>query len=143
MKFFYGKIFIYCTFTVVLIIVGNLYFIQRNQLYNIISNEVGELKDTYSDSVPGTGTCSKSNFYGDRIIEEDSFRKLLNLCRSFDKHGKVNGTEINNKKSEMSCEPRTLHYLQYDRPLIALASFPGSGNSWTRELLESLTGKCA
>ncbi|KAL4235868.1 hypothetical protein ACF0H5_004256 [Mactra antiquata] len=31
-------------------------------------------------------------------------------------------------------------YLKERKPLIALASFQGSGNSWTRELLESLTG---
>ncbi|KAL4219273.1 WSC domain-containing protein 1 [Mactra antiquata] len=31
-------------------------------------------------------------------------------------------------------------FLKTARPFVALASFPGSGNTWTRELLEDLTG---
>ncbi|XP_053406089.1 uncharacterized protein LOC128559085 isoform X2 [Mercenaria mercenaria] len=31
-------------------------------------------------------------------------------------------------------------YLSTQRPLVALASYPGSGNTWTRELIEAITG---
>ncbi|XP_053390572.1 WSC domain-containing protein 1-like [Mercenaria mercenaria] len=31
-------------------------------------------------------------------------------------------------------------YLNTPRPLVALASYPGSGNTWTRELIEAITG---
>jgi hypothetical protein len=35
---------------------------------------------------------------------------------------------------------RQITFLSIPKPLIALASFPGSGNTWTRLLLETTTG---
>lgn len=35
-----------------------------------------------------------------------------------------------------------LHFLDVPRPLIALISFPGSGNTWTRQIIEYVSGMC-
>ncbi|KAL4227546.1 hypothetical protein ACF0H5_012989 [Mactra antiquata] len=41
----------------------------------------------------------------------------------------------------IDCHSRSIHFLQASNPpYVALASFPGSGNTWTRLLLEELTG---
>ncbi|XP_045215816.1 WSCD family member CG9164-like [Mercenaria mercenaria] len=40
--------------------------------------------------------------------------------------------------SNLSCPSAT--FLKTPRPLVALASYPGSGNTWTRELIEVVTG---
>ncbi|KAL4218585.1 WSC domain-containing protein 1 [Mactra antiquata] len=44
-----------------------------------------------------------------------------------------------NTTKQFECN-RNIGYLKTTRPFVALASFPGSGNTWTRELLEDLTG---
>jgi hypothetical protein len=41
----------------------------------------------------------------------------------------------------LSCETREPQFLNENRPIVALASFPGSGNSWMRQILESVTGR--
>ena len=37
---------------------------------------------------------------------------------------------------------RTMEYMSLPGPVTALASFPGSGNTWVRHLLQQATGKC-
>ena len=41
-----------------------------------------------------------------------------------------------------TCLSKKMKYSTKKLPLIALASFPGSGNTWTRILIENITGKC-
>ena len=47
----------------------------------------------------------------------------------------------NNNFPNVTCRTREAGPPDVDRGLVALASFPGSGNTWTRHLLEQLTGQ--
>ena len=39
------------------------------------------------------------------------------------------------------CPARSVTFSEFRRPAVALASFPGSGNTWVRHLVEQLTGR--
>lgn len=79
------------------------------------------------------------------VIDDAFFKKLAKYC--FTNNTGQNNMEqffdadfLRNHLANTSCEARKLHFLENPKPLVALASFPGSGNTWTRELLEAITG---
>lgn len=51
-----------------------------------------------------------------------------------------NGTWIKHP-TEMKCPKKKIEMSKENRPVTALFSFPGSGNTWTRHLLEYTSGK--
>jgi hypothetical protein len=72
-----------------------------------------------------------------QIVEESSMKALLQLCSK----DSVNlNIFLRDKMKTLNCI-QTPEFLSTARPLVALASYPGSGNTWTRQLIETATGK--
>ncbi|XP_060567514.1 WSCD family member GA21586-like [Ruditapes philippinarum] len=62
------------------------------------------------------------------VNDESALRKVVEVC-------------LENKEGSYTSNCQIpLRYLSVAKPLVALASFPGSGNTWTRTLLETATG---
>ena len=61
------------------------------------------------------------------------------LNKKLNKPHKPVGNSESKPKNETNCCRQM--YLTDDGPITALASFPGSGNTWARYLLQQLTGK--
>ena len=61
------------------------------------------------------------------------------LNRQFNAKDNIKPDPPSPKKTVVKC--RTLEYMSPPGPLTALASFPGSGNTWVRHLLQQATGK--
>jgi hypothetical protein len=72
-----------------------------------------------------------------KIVEESSLKALLRLCLN----NSVNlNSFLREKMKTFNCN-QSPEFLSTSRPLVALASYPGSGNTWTRQLIETATGK--
>ena len=86
----------------------------------------------------------------DRNFEEDIWCELIRACTSIKNNvrGECNMTKEvfrqifspTNFRS-VSCPERRAGPPTVYRGMVALASFPGSGNTWTRHLAERLTGR--
>ena len=92
----------------------------------------GRLNKTYVEeqmSIPVTGQCVCRDVVCSNFLT-DSDWKQWNSC-------------IGNGKSKLhNVIPKCRFQDGSSRPLVALKSFPGSGNSWVRQLLEKSTGIC-
>lgn len=88
------------------------------------------------------------------ITQNMSKRNVLEMYNSCVNHKNSNATEISPRMFDRlftedvfggtSCKDIERSFLSggdRERPMIALASFPGSGNTWVRILLEQMTGK--
>ncbi|KAL4229674.1 WSC domain-containing protein 1 [Mactra antiquata] len=71
-------------------------------------------------------------FHGDKFV------KLSELYFDTNNQDRINGNG-SMMTSQFGCK-RNVGFLKSPKPFVALASFHGSGNTWTRELLEDLTG---
>lgn len=85
-----------------------------------------------------------------RTISDDRLHQLYRLYTKAKNGTRVEkiGPEIFEKVfvskvfAGVDCENRTKTYMSgQSRPLVALASFPGAGSTWTRILLEEMTGR--
>ena len=78
------------------------------------------------------------------LMEEDVLIRALNYGLLKENHlKKVNSPNIG-KAEKQNGGNRSCHSLGYSSkalPVTALASFPGSGNTWVRHLLQEATGK--
>jgi len=83
-----------------------------------------------------------------RNLEDDIWCQLIRSCATAKYNGECNITEeafseifspVNFRG--VSCPERRAGPPTVDRDMVALASFPGSGNTWTRHLAERLTGR--
>ncbi|XP_060575744.1 sialate:O-sulfotransferase 1-like [Ruditapes philippinarum] len=71
-----------------------------------------------------------------KIVEESSLKALLRLCSN----NSVNLNSFLREKMKTFICNQSPEFLSTSRPLVALASYPGSGNTWTRQLIETATG---
>ena len=79
----------------------------------------------------------KASWYTISHITSPLNRKLQAANRSFV------GAKIEPPKPvKLAAKCRTMEYMSPPGPVTALASFPGSGNTWVRHLLQQATGKC-
>ncbi|XP_045208456.2 WSC domain-containing protein 1-like [Mercenaria mercenaria] len=82
------------------------------------------------------------NRYQHVNVRDSLLRKVVNLCSREGTSCIDNRFKINYLKRNLwtfNCT-QTWEYLRAPRPLVALASYQGSGNTWTRELIETATG---
>ena len=85
---------------------------------------------------------------GSKYIREENDRKIiskLNRPEILIQHQKITTFLIennnkNNSNSALNCTWPTLKLRSKEGPLTALASKPGSGNTWVRHLLQLATG---
>ncbi|XP_060573574.1 sialate:O-sulfotransferase 1-like [Ruditapes philippinarum] len=95
------------------------------------------------DTLMTFGSCSQAvNVNQYKIVKERDLLKLINVCSK-------NGVYLNGSKSnydylknsliKFNCS-HSLRFLSAPRSFVALASYPGSGNTWTRQLIETTTG---
>lgn len=88
------------------------------------------------------------------VTQNMSKQNILEMYNSCVNHKTSNTAEVSPRMFDrlftedvfggISCKDIERSFLSgegRDRPLIALASFPGSGNTWVRILLEQMTGK--
>ena len=85
-------------------------------------------------------------FLGSKYIREENDRKIiskLNRPEILIQHQKITTFLIennNNSNSALNCTWPPLKLRSKEGPLTALASKPGSGNTWVRHLLQLATG---
>jgi hypothetical protein len=95
------------------------------------------------DTLMTFGGCSRAvNVNQYKIVKERDLLKLINVCSK-------NGVYLNGSKSnydylkhsliKFNCS-HSLRFISAQRSFVALASYPGSGNTWTRQLIETTTG---
>ncbi|KAL4238479.1 hypothetical protein ACF0H5_003187 [Mactra antiquata] len=101
------------------------------EINDLISNETYEKLFFHTEI-----QCTDLNYINKTVDGTDSLDTYVKVCEKSDKHE-------DNKSAPNLCEYcpfKEPNFLKERKPFVALASFGGSGNSWTRELLESLTG---
>ncbi|KAL4221994.1 hypothetical protein ACF0H5_018040 [Mactra antiquata] len=80
--------------------------------------------------------CTDSNIINTVIDRTEDLRIFEHLCeRIYKPLNKETQPELCK-----SCRYKQPVFMKTKKPFVALASFTGAGNSWTRELLEALTG---
>ena len=78
------------------------------------------------------------------LMEQDVLIRALNYGLSKENHLKKVNAPNTGKVEKQNSRNRSCHSLGYSSkslPVTALASFPGSGNTWVRHLLQEATGK--
>lgn len=74
---------------------------------------------------------------------------IENNFRPWQKRDDDNGVDINMLErdtytvNQSRCKPKDVQPSKTQLPPIGLVSFPGSGNTWTRHLIEQMTGNLA
>jgi hypothetical protein len=95
-------------------------------------------------TVMSFGGCSRAvNVNQYKIVKERDLLELINTCSKDGVNlngGKSNYDYLKRNLKNFNCS-QSLRFLSAPRSLVALASFPGSGNTWTRQLIETATGK--
>ncbi|XP_045205801.2 WSCD family member GA21586-like isoform X2 [Mercenaria mercenaria] len=88
------------------------------------------------------GSCKEAlNAYQFQEANGNSLKELMKTCLEdgVDLNGNIDYIYLKRNLINFSC-PQSWKYLSAPKPLVALASYPGSGNTWTRELIETATG---
>ena len=77
-------------------------------------------------------------------VNDSTLKEVFYICNKDDLTLNVRTNKSINNYLQHSLETfycsRPLRNLKVPRPYVALASFPGSGNTWTRLLIEAATG---
>ncbi|XP_045205635.2 WSCD family member CG9164-like [Mercenaria mercenaria] len=91
----------------------------------------------------GNWSCKEAvTAYQFKKVNGNSLKGLVKTCME-------NGINLSDNRFKFDYLKRNLmgfscsqswEYLRVPKPLVALASYPGSGNTWTRELIETTTG---
>ena len=68
-------------------------------------------------------------------VTDSNLHSLLMVCKT----NKIRNAVINEIVGNIECNPN-VSLSEIKKPLVALASFPGSGNTMTRRIVEILTG---
>lgn len=79
--------------------------------------------------------------YRYKRVTEHRLKTLVGNCKKHITDGFLSSNILKDtfEDFEDSC-PKQWKFLEKPRPLVALASYPGSGNTWNRELIETTTG---
>ena len=104
------------------------------QTANIFSRRQDGKTDSFLESYKRLLTLRSGCQY---YIDEKEYESKIKL-----KISKINSTEAGheNRLWNLNVPLDEKRYLDPPGPVTALASFPGSGNTWTRHLLEELSG---
>jgi hypothetical protein len=95
------------------------------------------------DTIMTFGGCSRAvNVNQYKIVKKWALLKLIYVCFKngvYLKGSKSNYDFLKHSLMNFNCS-KSLRFLSAPRSLVALASYPGSGNTWTRQLIETTTG---
>lgn len=110
----------------------------------VISNNRNNESNVLLDTSSNTSCKHLLLRYLDVPIDDKLLSMLPQQCfskdKSSDKLAKILDIFVGSNLKELQCSMSIPTFLDVPRPLVALASFPGSGNTWTRLILEALTG---
>ena len=107
-----------------------------------------KIKPLFKYTVTETeGNCSKIvHHYAHSAVNNNALVTMFKPCLD-----DVNTTEINTETfnalfqprifDDIKCESVVPTFSNVSTEKVALASFPGSGNTWTRHLIEQITGE--
>ena len=108
----------------------------QKELQNLIQERVKKQQDKQIVSLNESEADVKQDILE---LNEFSDRHVL-LVKNDDKSGLFKARIVPDKNDSSPCV--TLSFIHNDsRPVYGLASFPGSGNTWTRHLMQQITGK--
>lgn len=111
----------------------------REYLYDVYTSTINQKFGIRS----ADGACSeiKYSFLNSVIRENTSFDSLFAGCikRDLTRHGVLSYLAVENFAG-ISCPEKVIKLAEKDMPQVALASFPGSGNTWFRHLIEYVSG---
>lgn len=72
-------------------------------------------------------------------VTDNLLAKLQGTCSKNKTGNMLSNSFLEESILKLTC-PRSAGWMDVKRPLVALASYPGSGNTWTRQLIETITG---
>lgn len=83
--------------------------------------------------------ASKRNILDSTVRRNSSGIQLIKPVLSGTAGSSSRSTSVNSNHLN-NCSRRVVELFQTARPVIGLVSFPGSGNTWTRHLIQQMTG---
>ena len=77
---------------------------------------------------------------GEEGVNKCDTRSLMKVIKPYRIKNRRSPSEVKFQTLHTECDPH-LEYVNPPGPVTALASFPGAGNTWTRHMIQQLTGE--